>query len=130
MRFCTAINCMDGRVQLPVINYMKSRFQADYVDMITEPGPCLILAEGIPDDLLQSILKRINISIDKHQSQTLAVVGHFDCAGNPVDRERQLEQIKKALSFLRQRYPRPALAGLWVDENWEVEEIAFDGPKT
>jgi hypothetical protein len=47
-----------------------------------------------------------------------------------VDRERQLEQIKKALSFLRQRYPRPALAGLWVDENWEVEEIAFDGPKT
>lgn len=127
MRFCTAINCIDGRVQLPVINYMKSRFPADYVDMITEPGPCLILAEENPKGLLGSILKRIDISIGKHQSETLAVVGHFDCAGNPVDREKQIKQLKKALSFLRQRYPRPALAGLWVDENQEVVEVAFDG---
>jgi len=39
MIFCTAVNCMDGRVQLPVINYLKERFSANYVDMITEPGP-------------------------------------------------------------------------------------------
>lgn len=130
MQFCTAINCMDGRVQLPVTNYMKSRFKADYVDMITEPGPCLILAEGNPEELLGSILKRIEISIKNHKSGALAVVGHFDCAGNPADRENQIEQIKKALAFLRREYRRPEMVGLWVNENWEVEEIALDRPDT
>ncbi len=36
--FATAINCMDGRVQLPVIAYLKSKYVVDYVDAITEPG--------------------------------------------------------------------------------------------
>ncbi|MHA1252503.1 MAG: carbonic anhydrase, partial [Candidatus Helarchaeota archaeon] len=26
MKFCTVINCMDGRVQIPVINYLRKRF--------------------------------------------------------------------------------------------------------
>lgn len=38
MKFCTAINCMDGRVQLPVINYLKKHFKVNYVGSITEPG--------------------------------------------------------------------------------------------
>ncbi|MHC5086790.1 MAG: carbonic anhydrase, partial [Planctomycetota bacterium] len=27
MSFCTAINCMDGRVQLPVIPFLQNRFK-------------------------------------------------------------------------------------------------------
>ena len=46
MKFCTAVNCMDGRVQLPVISYMMDRFGADCVDVISEPGPNRIIAEG------------------------------------------------------------------------------------
>ncbi len=45
MSFCTTINCMDGRVQLPVIKYLQKHFNVDYVDSITEPGPNLILAK-------------------------------------------------------------------------------------
>lgn len=37
--FATTINCMNGRVQIPVIDYMKSKYGVDYVDMVTEPGP-------------------------------------------------------------------------------------------
>ena len=44
MIFCTAINCMDGRVQAPVNAYLRTRFNADYVDAVTEPGPALVLA--------------------------------------------------------------------------------------
>jgi hypothetical protein len=43
--FYTAINCMDGRVQMPVINYLAARFGADFVDSVTEAGPVLYLAE-------------------------------------------------------------------------------------
>lgn len=43
MSFCTVINCIDGRVQMPVNQYMQQRFKVKYVDTITEPGPNLIL---------------------------------------------------------------------------------------
>jgi hypothetical protein len=38
-RFAAAINCMDGRAQLPVIEWLKRECGVDYVDTITEPGP-------------------------------------------------------------------------------------------
>jgi hypothetical protein len=37
MKFATAINCRDGRTQLPVIEWLKKEYGATYVDMITEP---------------------------------------------------------------------------------------------
>ena len=45
MSFCTAINCMDGRTQLPVIEFLKDKFGVEFVDTITEPGPVRILAD-------------------------------------------------------------------------------------
>ena len=84
MRFCTAINCMDGRVQIPVIQYLKDRFDADYVDAVTEPGPNRILAEDADTRIRQSIDRRVGISVEGHGSVGIAVVGHHDCAGNPA----------------------------------------------
>lgn len=123
MIFCTAINCMDGRVQLPVINYMKSRFKADCVDMITEPGPCLILAENKPKETIDSIRNRVDISVNGHGAKNLAIVGHFDCAGNPADRKEQIKHIQKSVAFMRREYPHLQIIGLWVGEDLEVQEV-------
>ncbi|APF20807.1 hypothetical protein Calab_1082 [Caldithrix abyssi DSM 13497] len=123
MRFCTVINCMDGRVQLPVIQYLQNRFNCEYVDVISEPGPNRILAEQTDSTLIASILSRLTISVDKHQSRQIAVVGHHDCAGNPVSKETQLEHLHKAVQFIARRYPEHTVIGLWVDENWRVEEV-------
>ncbi len=46
MRFATAINCLDGRVE---------------------------------------------VSVNKQGSKLMAIVGHYDCAGNPVEEEEQLK---------------------------------------
>jgi hypothetical protein len=46
MKFVMAINCMDGRTQLPIIEWLKKEYGATYVDMITEPGPNKIPAEN------------------------------------------------------------------------------------
>ena len=62
MRFCSAINCMDGRVQLPVIRYLQNRFNVDYVDSITEAGPNLILSEAKNTSSTQAIFERLKIS--------------------------------------------------------------------
>ncbi len=127
MKFCTVINCMDGRIQLPVIEYLKNRFGAQYVDTITEPGPNLILAEQGNTPLLQSIMARLRISIEKHCSSGIAITGHHDCAGNPAPKDTQIEHIKKAVEFIRKQYPEIETIGLWVDENWNVNEVDSTG---
>lgn len=120
-RFATAINCMDGRVQMPIIQYLKENYRVDYVDMITEPGPNRILSEK--SELFDSILNRIDISINKHYSNIIAVIGHHDCAGNPIDENKQIEQIIQSIDNLKEHYNHLEIKiiGLWVDKNFEVK---------
>ncbi len=123
MRFCTAINCMDGRVQLPVINYLRERFGAEWVDSITEPGPNKILADRSDARAVDSIMARIRISVEKHGSVGIAVVGHHDCAGNPSPKEVQIEQIAHAVKLIQEEFRGVEVIGLWVDGKWNVTEV-------
>jgi carbonic anhydrase len=124
MKFCTSVNCMDGRVQLPVIEYLKQRFEDGHVDMITEAGPNMILASESPPDLFESIMNRIAISVERHHSSAIAVVGHFDCAGNPGGREVQEAHTRRAIQIILSRFKKAEVIGLWVDENWDVAELS------
>jgi carbonic anhydrase len=114
--FGTAINCMDGRVQEPVISWMKVRYGLDYVDMITEPGPVRLMAEADPV-AIESIKRRVLISIEKHHSKVIAVAGHHDCAGNPVPKEQQKDQIKKSIELLKSWNLNAKLVGLYVSDS-------------
>jgi len=122
-KFVTAINCMDGRVQLPVIEWMKKEYNAYFVDMITEPGPNKILAENESCALIDSLKKRVEISVLKHASTCIAIVGHFDCAGNPVGKEKQIEQIRKSVKIIQSWGFKVPVIGLWIDNNWSVYKI-------
>jgi len=123
LKFCTVINCMDGRTQLPVINYMQQRFEADNVDTITEAGPNLILSEQINQSGIESIFKKVKVSIDFHNSVGIAVVGHHDCAGNPAPEKEQIDHINKSMLVLREHFDNIPIIGLWIDENWEIKEF-------
>jgi len=121
--FATAVNCMDGRVQLPVIHWLKDTYHVDYVDMITDPGPIKILSENTDIALIESIKKRVAISTDKHGSKNLAIVGDYDCAGNPVNKETQLSQLSRSIQLVRSWNNNISVIGLWVDEDWIVHTI-------
>ena len=125
MSFCTTINCMDGRVQLPVIKYLQEKFDVDYVDSITEPGPNLILAQQTNVDIVESIFNRLKISVNHHGSVGIAVVGHYDCAGNPATKEQQTVHTLDSIRCIKSRYSDLEIVGLWVDENWEVSEFSL-----
>lgn len=114
--FATAINCMDGRTQIPVIDYIRKKYRVDYVDMITEPGPVRVLAENTDKTTLESIKRRLEISIQKHASVHIVVVGHHDCAGNPVEKATQLKQILESIWTVRSWNFRAETLGLWLDE--------------
>ena len=114
---------MDGRTQLPVNEYLRLQLNVDYVDTITEAGPVRILAEQQDTQTTKSILERVNISVNKHGSKTIVLVAHHDCAGNPVDKEKQLSQLKTATQWLSGKYPDVQVLGLWVDSAWMVSEV-------
>jgi hypothetical protein len=121
--FATAINCMDGRTQIPVIDYIRKKYKVDYVDMITEPGPIRILAEKTDKPTLESIKRRVGISIGKHGSVHIVIVGHHDCAGNPVEKAIQLKQILESIWTVRSWGLRAETLGLWLDEEWVAHEV-------
>jgi carbonic anhydrase len=123
MKFCTALNCIDGRAQLPVILYLQNRFQVDYVDMITEPGMNRLLGRNADPELVERLLEKVDISLQKHNSVGIAVAGHHDCAGNPVTAEEQQEDIRQALSVLRECYAHLEVIGLWLDDRFTVHEL-------
>lgn len=123
MSFCTAISCLDGRVQLPVIQYLQKRFKASYVDLITEAGVNLILSKQDNAGLVQSILEKVRISIEEHNSLGVGIVGHHDCFGNPASKDRQMTHIQNATQFIKKKHKKVEIIGLWVNKDLKVHEL-------
>lgn len=125
--FATAINCMDGRVQLPVIEMVRSVFGVSYVDSITEAGIVKYLSDEIGSIQTKSVLARVEISVNTHGSRAIAVAAHHDCAGNPQNEENQKAQLHRAVEFLKAQFPACKVIGLWVGSDWTARE--FPTPK-
>ena len=122
-RFGTAINCIDGRVQEPVVKWLRERYYLDYVDAITEPGADKVLALG-PAEEVARLREKARISIARHGSSVIAVVGHHECAASPGSREAHLAQIRQALHVVRLWGFATTVEALWVNEMREVEPVA------
>lgn len=117
---------MDGRVQDVVKNYIQQNYGVDFVDMITEPGPNKILANPeLAEGLVKNIKKRVEISVHHHGSKVVAIVGHFGCAGNPAEKEVQIEHLKKAKETVESFGFPVEIILLWVNGDWKtVEQIS------
>lgn len=121
-QFVTAINCMDGRVQLPVIKWMQSQYDVPYVDMVTEAGPNKLLTEGTPAEI-ESVRSRVQVSVETHGSEVIAIAGHHGCAGNGVSRDEKVAMIKQSVELIKSWGWSVQVIGLYVNENWEVERV-------
>ncbi len=122
-KFATAINCIDGRVQSPVIKFIRSSYHIDYVDMITTPGADKLLSKGKDAREIKSVRKKVRMSCKKHDSRLIFLTGHYDCAGNPCSKNYHLRQIKKAVQNIKEWKTDSEVYGLWVDKKWKVSLI-------
>ncbi len=115
------LNCMDGRVQIPVIEWIKNELgEAACVDMVTEPGMDHILAA---EEDVDSVVAKIKISIDKNSASIIFVVGHHDCKGNPVTDDIHEQNIKSSAERIKDVFPKLPVFGLWVDEHWNANKL-------
>ncbi len=120
MTFATCLNCIDGRVQLPAIQWITEKYNVKYVDMITEAGMDGFLADENSD--IHEILKNVEVSISGHGSENIFVVGHYDCAANPVDDLTHKKQINTAVKRIKNIFPDLNVIGLWIDENFTAQK--------
>ena len=122
--FATVLNCMDGRVQRPVADYLCDRFDVDCVDTITEAGLIRFLADRPDAPETLSALAKIRISTGHHGSTQMDVVAHAGCAGNRASDDEQIAQVGRAATLLRHRFGGCEVLGLWLDAGWNVHEVA------
>ena len=116
----TCLNCMDGRVQLPVLTWIKANYPVDFVDVITEAGMDGVLS-GQED--ISEVMRSIKVSVNLNKSTRLFVVGHYDCRGNPTDDKHHREEINQAVKRLKPLWPAQEVIGLWVNDRWLVELV-------
>ena len=112
--FATSLSCIDGRVQLPMINLIKEKYSVDFVDTITAPGIDKVIFNGD----IESIKKSVIISVSNHKSSHIVISGHFGCAGNPVSDEEHFTHIKKSVEIVTSWNLGVDVIGVWIDENF------------
>lgn len=111
---------MDGRVQLPVLHWIKANYPVDFVDVITEAGMDGVLSS---QQDISEVVRSINVSVNVNKSTRLFVVGHHDCRGNPVEEGTHLAQVRKSVKRLKEHWPTHEIVGLWVNNTWQVEIV-------
>lgn len=121
--FATVINCMDGRTQKAVQEYITNVQSVKYVDVITEAGPCKIISDNINQVIIENIKNRVDISINIHKSKYIAIVGHHDCAGVPEDDGAQKKLIINAAKNISDWYPNVYVEAIWFDHQFKIEVI-------
>jgi len=123
MKFGTVINCTDGRVQYPVLDYLKKNFEIDFFDSANEAGPLRTLTKKSDKCRLITLKEQIRASLEDHDSKFIALVGHHDCTDNPGDRKFQEDQLDQSLDYLQRAFGTGiTYIGLYVNERWGVEE--------
>lgn len=111
---------MDGRVQLPVLTWIKANYPVDFVDVVTEAGMDRVLAS---QEDISEVQRSIRVSVELNKSTRLFIVGHYDCRGNPVNESAHRKDISEAVTRLKKLWPSHEVIGLWVNDQWKAEPV-------
>lgn len=120
--FALVLNCVDGRVQRPLLSWIREELSLEKADYLTLPGPDGAFAEGGAE---LERARRLAGFLSEHRRHTcLVVAGHHDCLGNPVADEAHRRQIEAAARTAHGWGLTPRTIGAWIGEGWTVEIIA------
>lgn len=128
------VRCMDGRLNQPVAEFLKTEGIPDTHDLISIPGGARDL-----NDFLSCLFRAVeDVSLALHHVENIVLIQHTDCGaygGRPMcgeteeaDYDFQMSELKKAGKILKQAHPdlkiRLALAHIRDDGSCMVKNIS------
>ena len=119
----TIVNCMDGTIQLPAIDFVKKLWKVNRIDVITEAAPEKILSETKDQKTIERICQNIEASLCDQHTKRLAIVSHSGCEINIVSDKSKKEMLLKAVNYLKARYMDAEVTGIWFDGNIKASKI-------
>ncbi len=111
---------MDGRIQIPINQWLKANYNIDNVDTITEHGIVKLFSNS---EEIAKIKSKVSISVEQSNSEVILVSAHHDCEGNLISKDEQISQIKNAVSTIRSWGFTATIIGVWVNEQFQVEVV-------
>ena len=123
MSCCIAVNCVDGRVQRPAIEYLKARFGVPYVDIVSEWNPAHVLARSHVSTQARAVVERVSLLVAAHDVAAVALVAHHGCEEAGEFDTDPVEELNTAVQHLAQHLSQRQVIGLWIDQMDSVQEI-------
>lgn len=130
--FACVLSCMDGRCQQHAFEYAQRLFGAEHIDTVTEPGLDGILAgssspvyskPGAVGAAQEAVMLKAAVSAKGHGATQCLVIGHNECAGNPVSHEQHVADIKKAVAKVKSWGLFKEVHAAVFNPEWQLVEI-------
>lgn len=129
LHFGTMVNCIDGRTQKPVRDWMKKELHVEFVDAVNVAGPTNAITKG-SKEIIDHLKEEVIISVEGHKSENVVIIAHQDCAKNPISDNDQISELKEACDIVSLQWGIPGktnIVGLWLtkisDSDWVVERL-------
>jgi hypothetical protein len=120
---------MDFRLNSELNKWIKESelFDGGF-DVISLAGASKDLVDG-NEEIKNNFLRHIGVSVDLHQAKKIILFHHSDCGAYALDykfgsseeeKEKQMEDMKKAKEIIIKKYPRAEVVFVWgelKDEN-------------
>ena len=120
--FAVAVTCIDGRTHEPLVRWVRERFHAQHVDLVTQPGADAALSRCV-SDICDGIRDRMCVSVTAHASRVVVIAGHDDCAANPVSAEEHRRHIVEAVREVERWNLDAVIVGVWIDADGVVSVV-------
>jgi hypothetical protein len=89
--------------------------------MITEPGVDAFISSSTEEKLME-LREKISISVKKHESDFIAIVGHHDCKKNIVSDNEHKKQVRTSVERVRKWFPECTVIGLFIEKDMTIKE--------
>ena len=125
-----AIMCVDWRLhqkEVRAAEQIRDALQVDVVDVMAMPGPDGFLKSGQESER-DALVKGLKLLIGAHHPASVALVGHYTCAANPVDEAVHDEDAKETAEFLKKETGFDAIRAFSAvhnsDTDWSLKEVS------
>lgn len=124
-----AVVCVDWRLhqkEVRLSEQVRDALGVDVVDVMAVPGPDGFLKSGHESEK-EAMIKGLQLLIDAHHPQSIALVGHYTCAANPVDESAHDADAKQTAEYLKKETGFKAIRSFSAvrntDADWSLKEV-------